>query len=70
MTERQAQAAAPLEQAEARLLAEIDRMLAESRQSGIQHATLDSALGFFAIVHHGHDNAVGTRIQRLGAGVG
>jgi acyl carrier protein len=44
VTERQAQAAAPLEQAEARLLAEIDRMLAESRQSGIQHATLDSAL--------------------------
>jgi acyl carrier protein len=40
-------AAAPAtspQDAETRLLAEIDRMLAESRQSGAEHATLDSAL--------------------------
>jgi len=44
VAEHSAQAVAPLEQAETRLLAEIDAMLAESRQSVGERAELDSAL--------------------------
>jgi len=44
MTERDAQPPDPLERAAERLLAEIDAMLAESRQSSVERATLDSAL--------------------------